>query len=144
MGLAPTGKRRLSRRTQKPDVSSWHRAGALNGQLIDQNGGKEIPTDPRPYRHALCGFSAQIGEQKQQKAVTLVLHCYASFGFPFTARCSGDIDDETHSPGCFSCRRSRHTLSSGHQIIPKEMLTVVDRPVLQNVVDEAREAGKVS
>ena len=28
--------------------------------------------------------------------------------------------------------------------IPKEMLTVVDRPVLQNVVDEAREAGKVS
>ena len=25
--------------------------------------------------------------------------------------------------------------------IPKEMLTVVDRPVLQHVVDEAREAG---
>ena len=25
--------------------------------------------------------------------------------------------------------------------IPKEMLTVVDRPILQHVVDEAREAG---
>ena len=25
--------------------------------------------------------------------------------------------------------------------VPKEMLTVVDRPVLQHVVDEAREAG---
>ncbi|WP_275428684.1 sugar phosphate nucleotidyltransferase, partial [Enterobacter cloacae] len=25
--------------------------------------------------------------------------------------------------------------------IPKEMLTVVDRPVIQHVVDEAREAG---
>lgn len=25
--------------------------------------------------------------------------------------------------------------------IPKEMLTVVDRPVVQHVVDEAREAG---
>ena len=25
--------------------------------------------------------------------------------------------------------------------MPKEMLTVVDRPVLQHVVDEAREAG---
>ena len=27
--------------------------------------------------------------------------------------------------------------------IPKEMLTVVDRPILQYVVDEAREAGSL-
>ena len=64
-------------------------------------------------------------------------------------------------PGCGACQTFESTIAMSNRIrkavlpvaglgtrflpatksVPKEMLTVVDRPVLQHVVDEAREAG---
>ena len=51
------------------------------------------------------------------------------------------IDDQTHSQGCFSVAGLGTRFLPATKSIPKEMLTVVDRPVLQHVVEEAREAG---
>ena len=48
-----------------------------------------------------------------------------------------DIDPQS----CFSRRRARHPVPAATKAMPKEMLPVVDRPLIQHVVDEAREAG---
>lgn len=50
----------------------------------------------------------------------------------------GDCDEKSPQGGV-SSGRSRHALPAGHDV--PEMLTVVDKPVIQYVVDEAREAN---
>jgi UTP--glucose-1-phosphate uridylyltransferase len=64
-------------------------------------------------------------------------HRLASQGY----RAQWILHDETHPQGRSSRRRSRHPLPPATKAIPKEMLTIVDRPVVQHVVDEARAAG---
>jgi UTP--glucose-1-phosphate uridylyltransferase len=48
---------------------------------------------------------------------------------------------QTRSQDRVSRRGPRHALPARHQAIPKEMLPIVDRPVIHYAVDEAREAG---
>ena len=45
--------------------------------------------------------------------------------------------------GDYPCRRSGHPLLAGHQVHPQEMLPVLDKPVIQYVVEEALEPEEV-
>ena len=48
---------------------------------------------------------------------------------------------DPHSQCSLSSRRAGHQVLAATKAVPKEMLPVVDRRLIQHVVDEAREAG---
>jgi UTP--glucose-1-phosphate uridylyltransferase len=52
-----------------------------------------------------------------------------------------DEQPETDPQGRVPRRRARHALPAATKAIPKELLPIVDRPLIQYAVDEAREAG---